>query len=105
MLDNLRRKACEGLESGLKLAVLILHFDGLVAFRRTLTRKGQTALLGLVGLGLLDNLGIEHHHILAVIIKGNDALVDPNHVGSHAHTAVLVGNQRFQQILRRRQIL
>lgn len=44
------------------------------------------------GLGLLYYLGVEHHHILAVFIKGDEALVDTNHIGSHAHTAVLVGN-------------
>lgn len=99
VLNNLRCPAGKGLEPGLEFLILPLHLDGLVAFRFPGAGEGQTALLGLIGAGLFDDDGIEHDHIFALIVKGNNALVDADHVGCHAHTTVLVGNKGVQQVL------
>lgn len=39
-----------------------------------------------------DDLRVKHHHVTALVVKGDDSLVDPDHVGCHTYTAVLVGS-------------
>ena len=96
VLDDLGRPAGEGLEAGLELLVLVLHFDGLPTLGLSGTGEGQTALLRFIGLRLPDDLRVKHDHVLAFVVEGNEALVDSDHVGRHAHTAVLVGGQGVQ---------
>ena len=67
--------------------------------------EGQTALLDRIRPGLPDDDGIEHDHIFALVVKGDDALVDADHIRRHAHAAIFVGGQRIQQVLRRAEIV
>ena len=60
--------------------------------------EGQAPLLRLIGPGLLDDLRVEHDHVGPLIVKGDDALADADHVGCHAYTAGLVVLQRLQQV-------
>ena len=105
VLDDLCCPAGEGLKACLKLLILVLHLDGLPAFGLPDAGEGKTALLRLVRSGFLDDLRVEHDHVLALVVKGDDPLVNADHVGRHAHTAVLVGSQGVQQILSDRQVL
>ena len=98
MLDNLCGPAGEGFQSRLELFVLVLHLDGLPAARFARAGQRQTALLGLIAAGLLDDLRVEHHHIRSLVIERDDALVHADHVRRHADTAVLVRFERFQQV-------
>ena len=99
MLDNLGRPAGEGFEAGLKPLVLIMHLDGLPAFGFPGSGEGETALLRLIRPGFPDNLRVEQDHVFALIVKYDDPLVDADHVGRHACTAVPVGGQGVQQVL------
>ena len=105
VLDDLCRPAGEGFEASLKPLVLILHLDGLPALGFPGASEGETALLRLIWPGLFDNLRVEHDCVLALVVKDYDPLADADHIGCHAHTAVLVGSQGVQQILDNGQIL
>ena len=91
MLNDFRCPAGKGLEPCLELLVLPLHLDGLETLRVPRTGEGQAALLGLICPGLLDDDGIEHDRVFALVVKGDDAFVDANHIRCHAHTAILMG--------------
>ena len=71
------------------MRVLILHLDGFPASGPPGAGEGETPLLRLVGVGFFDNLRIEHGHVFALVVKGDDPLVDADHIGRHAHTATL----------------
>ena len=105
VLDDLCCPAGEGLKACLKLLILVLHLDGLPAFGLPDAGEGKTALLRLVRSGFLDDLRVEHDHVLALVVKGDDPLVNADHVGRHAHTAGLVSVQGIQQVLGDRQVL
>ena len=59
VLDNLCGPAGEGFQSRLELFVLVLHLDGLPAARFARAGQRQTALLGLIAAGLLDDLRVD----------------------------------------------
>ena len=99
VLDDLRRPAGEGFQPGLEFFILPLDLDGLKPFRFPDAGEGEAALLGLIRPGLPDDDGIEHHHVRPLVVKGDDALANADHVGRHAHAAVLVGGQGVQQVL------
>ena len=105
VLDDLGGPAGEGSETGLEFFVLPLDLDGLIALRFPAAGEGETALLRLVGAGALDDDGVEHDVIFAVVVKDDDALADADHVGGHAHAAVPVGGQGVQQVLGHAQVL
>ena len=105
MLDNLGSPAGEGLDAGLELFILPAHLDGIPSPDRTGAGQGKTALLGVIGGRTPEDFRVQHHQIGAFVLHGNDALVDANHVGSHAHTALLVENQGFQKVRCHRKIL
>ena len=85
-VDPLALKPC------LEFLVLPLHLDGPETLRAPRAGEGQAALLGLIRPGLLNDDRIEHDHVFALVVEGNDAFVDADHVGCHAHTAILVGH-------------
>ena len=100
VLNYLRRKVGEGFDAGLKISGLPLHFYCPI----TLTFSGtseqrKTAFFRIVGARFFDNFRVKHNRICAVIIKGNDAFANADHIRRHADTAVFVGNERVQQIL------
>lgn len=104
VLNDLRGPAGIDFDACLHLHVLILDLDGFIAFTRTwVAKKRQTSFLCIVDTVLFDDLGIEHHGICwsssAFIVKGNDTLLDSNHIGCHTDTAFLVRHQRIKQIL------
>ena len=105
VLDDLRRPAGEGLQPCLQHFVLPLHLDGAEALRLPRAVQGQAALLRLIGLGLPDDDGIEHDQIGPVVVKGDDALIHADHICRHADAAVLVREQRVQQVLRRAKVV
>ena len=101
MLNDLRRPAGVGLYAGLQFRGLILDLDGFIAFARTRTaEKGQTAFLGVIHTIFFDDLGIEHHRVCwsssTLIEKGNNALLNANHICRHADTSFFVRHQRIQ---------
>ena len=98
VLDDLRRPADEGLEACLEFFVLPLDLDGLKPFCFPDAGEGEAALLGLIRPGLPDDDGIEHHHVRPLVVEGDDALTNADHVGRHAHAARLVGDQGVQQV-------
>ncbi len=49
---------------------------------------------------MFENDRVEHERVRALVVKGDDALVDADHIRRHTDAAVLVGPQRIQQILR-----
>ena len=89
----------------MELLVLPLHLNGLETLRAPRAGEGQAALLSLIRPGLLDDDGIEHDHVFALVVKGDDALVDADHIRRHAYTAILMGDQCIQQILRHAEIV
>ena len=105
MLDYFSRPAGESLEPGLKFFILPLNLDSPEAPSLSAPCKGETALLGFICPGLLHDDGVEHDLILAVVFKGDDALIHADHVGGHAHAAILVGDERVEQILRRAEVV
>ena len=105
MLDDLRRPAGKGFIPHLKLLVLVLHLNGLPPPGRPHPGKGQAALPDLIRAGAFDDLRVEHHRIALPVLKGDDPLVDPDHICRHAHAALLVGFQGLQKVLCRRQVL
>ena len=105
VLDYFSRPAGEGLEPELKFFILPLNLDSPEAPDFPAPREGETALFSLVRPGLLHDYRVEHDLMLAVVFKGDDALVHADHVGGHAHTAVLVGDERVEQILCRAEVV
>lgn len=105
VLDYFSRPAGEGFEPKLKFFILPLNLDSPEAPDLPVPREGETALFGLVCPRLFHDDGVEHDLILAVVFKGDDALVHANHVGGHAHAAILVGDERVEQILRRAEVV
>ena len=105
VLYDLRREAGKGSDAALELLVLPLHLDGPESFRLPNAGERQAPLLRLVGPGLLDNDGVEHDHICAVALKGDDPLADADHIGCHPHAALPVVSQCIQQILRHVEIV
>lgn len=45
-------------------------------------------------------MGLNNYHVLTLVVEGNDALIDANHIGRHAYTAISESGRRVQQILR-----
>ena len=76
VLNDLRRPAGKGLEPCLELLVLPLYLYGLETLRAPRAGEGQTALLGPIRPGLLDDDGVEHDHVFALVVKDDDAFVD-----------------------------
>ena len=72
VLDDLRHPAGEGFEPCLELLVLPLHLNGLETLRAPRTGEGQAALLGLIHPRMFDDDGIEHDHVFALVVKGDD---------------------------------
>ena len=105
MLDYFSRPAGESFEPKLKFFILPLNLDSPEAPDLPAPREGETALFGFVCPGLLHDNGIEHDLMLAVVFKGDDELVHADHVGGHAHAAILVGDERVEQILRRAEVV
>ena len=70
VLNDLRSPAGVGLDAGLQFQVLVLDFDGFIAFARTRSAE-----------------------------KGDDTLLDPDHIRRHADTAFLVRHQRIKQVM------
>ncbi len=101
-LDDPCRPAGEGLEAGLKAVILVLDLDGLLPLGLSGAREGQTALLRLIGGGLFYDLRVEQDPAGALVIKEDDPLGDPNHIGGHDHALVPVGGQGVQQVLDRK---
>ena len=96
MLDDLRRPAGKCFDARLILLVLPLHLDGLKPLRFPRAGQGQAALLRVIRRGFFDDHRIAHGHVLANIVKRDNALVDANHIRRHAHAAILVRGQRVQ---------
>ena len=48
---------------------------------------------------------IEHDHVFTFIVKGDDALVDADHVARHAYAAIFGGGEDVQQILGHAEII
>ena len=105
VLNDLCRPAGEGLEPRLEFLILPLYFNSLETLRFSCAGEGQAALLGLIGPGLPDDDGIEHDHVVALVVKDDDTLIDADHIRRHAYTAILMGDQCIQQILRHNQIV
>ena len=105
VLYDLRRPAGEGLEAGLKLFVLPLNLDAAEALRFPHAGERKTALLGVESAGALHYDGVQHDHIFAVVLKGDDALFNADHVRRHADAAVLVAYERVQKVLRRAEVV
>ena len=99
VLNDLRRPAGERLDARLELLILPLHLNGLVALRFPRAGQGQAALLRVIGRGFFDDCGIEHDHVITIVVERNNALVDADHIRRHAHAAILVRGQRIQQVL------
>ena len=59
---------------------------------------GQAAFFRLIRSEFLQNLRVEHNLIGPLVVRGNDPLVYPDHVGRHAHAAVSVVSRRLQRI-------
>ena len=104
VLDELGGPAGEGLDAGLEFFVLPLDLDGLVALGLSGAGEGETALLGLIRPGLFEDDRVEHDEIAVLALDGDDALCSADHVRRHADTAVFVGDERFQQVLRDGQV-
>ena len=105
MLNDLCRPAGEGFQPGLEVQILIADLDFLIAFGFSGTaQQRKTAFLRIVLAFRLDDLRIQHGHIGSFVVKYDDPLGHTDHVGCHAHTALLVGNQGIQQILGNGQI-
>ena len=100
MLNDLGRPAGEGFETNLKGFVLPLDLDALIALRLPRTGERQAAFLGLVGAGFFDNNGVEHQHIVTLVVEGDDALVDADHIRCHADAARPVETQCVEKVLR-----
>ena len=83
VLDDLCRPAGKGFKARLKLFVLVLHFDRLPPFCFSRAGQRKAALFCFVWAGLLDNFGVEQHHITALVVKGDDALAHTDHIGRH----------------------
>ena len=105
VLDNLGRPAGEGLNPLLEFFVLPADLDGLPPPGSAGAGEGQAPLLRLIGAGPFHDLRIEHDHIAALVVEGDDALVHADHVGRHTYAAVPVDFQCLQQIRRDRQVL
>ena len=105
VLDYFSRPAGEGLEPELKFFILPLNLDSPEAPDFSAPREGETALFSLIRPGLLHDYRVEHDLMLAVVFKGDDALIHADHVGGHAHAAILVGDERVEQILRRAEVV
>ena len=99
VLDDLGCPAGEGLQPGLELFVLPLDLDGLEPFRFPDAGEGEAALLGLIRPGLPDDDGVEHYHVRPLVVKGDDALANTDHVGRHAHAAIAMRVKRVLQVL------
>ena len=104
VLKDLSGPAGEGLGAGLEFFVLPLDLDGLEALGLSGAGEGETALLGLIRPGLFEDDRVEHDEIAVLALDGDDALCSADHVRRHADTAVFVGDERFQQILRDGQV-
>jgi len=74
VLDYFGCPAGKGFQASLELFILVLDLYGLIALTGANSGERKAALLGVVSAALLDNFGIEHEHIFAVIIKGDYAL-------------------------------
>ena len=106
VLNNLGCPAGEGFQPGLKGCILVLYLDFLkpLCFPGA-AQQGQTALLGFIFTGSIDDFRIQHDHVSSFAVKGDDAFINTDHIGGHAHTFFLVGGQGVQQILGNLQIL
>ena len=96
MLNDLRCPAGECPDARLELLILPLHLDGLKPLRFPRAGQGQAALLRVIGRGFFDDHGIEHDHVITIVVERNNALVDADHIRRHAHAAVLVRGQRVE---------
>ena len=101
MLDDLRRTAGEVFRARLHIQGLILHLDCLIALALTgAAEERQAAFLGVVCAILFDDFGIEHHRVgrgsSTLVEKGDNALLNADHIRRHADTAFSVRHQRIQ---------
>jgi len=96
VLNDLRCPAGEGPDPELKFFILPpdLHTP-VTAAPPGAAKQRKAPLLRFIGIRRFDDLRVEHHHVFSLVIKGDDPLVDPDHVGRHAHAAVFVGLQRL----------
>ena len=99
MLDDLGGPAGEGFDPGLELLVLPADLDlpEPLGFPGA-AQQGQAAFFCFVFPGGCENLRIQHHHVAALAVEGNDTLIDADHIGSHAHAFGPMGPQGIQQI-------
>jgi len=106
VLNDLRCPTGKSLDAGLELLILPLNGDLFVPLAAALaSQQRKAALLCLIWIRPLGDLGVEHGHVAAVVLKADDALAHPDHVRSHPDAAVLVGDQGVQQILRDRKVV
>ena len=104
MLNNLCCPAGEVFHACLHFQGMILHLNCFIAF--TLTRaaeKQQTTFLRIVSAVLLDDFGIEYHHVcrssFTLIEKCDDAFANTDHICCHTDTIFSVCHQRIKQVL------
>ena len=105
VLDDLGRPAGEGLTLLLETLVLPADLDGLPPPGSAGAGEGQAPLLRLIGAGPFHDLRIEHDHIAALVVEGDDALVHADHVGGHADARLPVRGECVAQILRHGQMM
>ena len=81
VLDDLCSPSGKGFDTGLELLVLPLNFDSLIALAGTgAAQQRKTALCCVILPGRLQDLRVEHGHISAFVIKGDDPLGDTDHI-------------------------
>ena len=71
VLNDLCRPAGKGLEPRLEFLILPLHLNGLEPLRFSCAGERQAALLGLIDPRLLDDDGMEHDQVFALVVKGD----------------------------------
>ena len=100
VLDNLCSPAGKGFQPGLECGILVFYFDFLKSFCRAgPAQQGKAAFLGFVFAAAADDFGIQHDHVVAVTVKGDDAPGHTNHIGCHTHAFLPVSGKGVQQIL------
>ena len=98
VLDDLGCPAGKIFDALFAIISLVLQLDVLPAFGFADAFQRKTALLGFIGAGLFEDNRIVQHQIALFCLYSNDALGNTNHICGHAHTAIGMGGQRFQQV-------
>ena len=99
VLDDLRSPAGEALDMADHLAILPAHLDVLEAPCFVLSGEAEAAFVCLVAARFLRDYRIEHFHIHAVVVEGDNGFWDADHVGRHADTAFGMCPKRFHEVV------